>query len=75
MGSMQMSSTKHGGALCSFGTPTDHGGNRINPVFSYQTLSFSIDDVVNMLHIPTPNYVKIDVDVIEYLRLEHFPTG
>ncbi len=69
MGAMQMSNTKHGGALCSFGTLTGHDGNQINPVFSYQTLSFSIDDVVNMLHIPAPNYIKIDVDGIEYLIL------
>lgn len=58
-----------GGALSTFGQDFDQNGALLKDIFEYQTLGMSITDVVSLLHIPQPDYIKIDVDGIEHLIL------
>ena len=68
--------TDWGGALSTFGSEAiGHDGKPIGEkgifkkVFEYQTLGVSMDDAVDMLNIPTPDYIKMDVDGIEHIIL------
>jgi FkbM family methyltransferase len=65
----KMSNTNLGGALSTFGESFDQNGNIMNEVFEYQTIGVSMNDAVRLLEIPTPNYIKIDVDGIEHFIL------
>jgi FkbM family methyltransferase len=64
-----MSNTLWGGALSSFGKEFDQNGNHFTPAFKYQTLGFTIDQLVFEFGLPQPTYLKIDVDGIEHLIL------
>ena len=66
----KLSSIQLGGALSTFAKDYDQDGKPINDIFSYQTFGCSIDDAVLKLNIPSPDYIKIDVDGIEHLILE-----
>lgn len=65
----KMSTTAWGGALSTFGQDFDQHGGRLNSKFEYQTIGVAMDDVVNLLGIPAPRYIKIDVDGIEHFIL------
>jgi len=67
--SFKMTTTAWGGALSTFGQDFDQDGALIKDIFEYQTLGMSITDAVGLLHIPQPDYIKIDVDGIEHLIL------
>lgn len=67
---MHMTTTDWGGALSTFGQ--DHGwdGKAIRQVFEFQTMGLSMEDVVQRLGLPQPDYVKMDVDGIEHVILK-----
>lgn len=69
LNSFKMTTTAWGGALSTFGQDFDQNGALLKDIFEYQTLGMSITDVVSLLHIPQPDYIKIDVDGIEHLIL------
>jgi len=65
----KMSTTVWGGALSTFGQVFDQNGDTLKDVFEYQTLGMSMSDVIGLLHIPQPDFIKIDVDGIEHFIL------
>ena len=66
----QLTSTEWGGALSTFEKGFDDSGNKIESTFIYNTIGFDLDHLVEVTKIPTPDYIKIDVD-----GLEHFILG
>ena len=64
-----LSSTQWGGALSTFGAGINQDGKSINNKFEYKTIGVSMQDMINKLKIPKPEYIKIDVDGIEHLIL------
>lgn len=66
---LNMSSTDWGGALSTFGKDYGHDGKTLRKTFEYQLVGLSIDEVVKLLKIPAPDYIKMDVDGIEQLIL------
>jgi len=67
---LNMTSMEWGGALSTFGQDYGWDGLKMQKVFQFQTLGLSVDDASQLLCIPQPNYVKIDVDGIEHLILK-----
>jgi FkbM family methyltransferase len=67
---LNMTSTEWGGALSTFGHDFGWDGKTIEKVFAFQTLGLSMTDAKNMLNIPQPNYIKMDVDGIEHIILQ-----
>ena len=65
----KMSTTEWGGALSTFGRDFDQNGAPLKDIFQYQILGLSMNDVVSLLRIPQPDYIKIDVDGIEHFIL------
>jgi FkbM family methyltransferase len=65
-----LTSTEWGAALSSFGQPFGHDGEPIRKVFEFSTIGLSMVDAIDLLKIPTPEYIKIDVDGIEHLILK-----
>jgi FkbM family methyltransferase len=65
----RMTSTAWGGALSTFGENFDQNGAPLKDIFEYQTLGMAMSDAVGLLHIPQPDYIKIDVDGIEHFIL------
>ena len=48
------------------GDKLNHNLKEFNPVFEQGTLAVTLDDLINRFSLPVPNYLKIDVDGIEY---------
>jgi FkbM family methyltransferase len=68
---LNMTTTEWGGALSTFGQPYGHDGKEMNnKVFEFKTIGLSMLDAVNLLNIPSPDYIKMDVDGIEHLILK-----
>jgi FkbM family methyltransferase len=67
---LHMSSTEWGGALSSFDKDYGHDGNKLEEIFRFRTFGCSMDEALNLLRIPQPDYVKLDVDGIEHLILK-----
>jgi len=65
----KMSSTAWGGALSTFGQDFDQHGGTLNSVFEYATMGISMNDAMQLLGIPAPQFIKIDVDGIEHFIL------
>jgi FkbM family methyltransferase len=65
----KMSNTEWGGALSTFGQSFNQDGEQLNQVFEYQTMGVSMDDACSLLQIPSPQYLKMDVDGIEHFIL------
>jgi len=65
----KMSSTAWGGALSTFGKDFDQHGGKLNSIFEYQTMGMTMDEATQLLNIPPPRFIKIDVDGIEHLIL------
>ena len=65
----KMTTMSWGGALSTFGKDYGQHGELLNEVFEYKTCGMSMDSVSNHLNIPSPQYIKIDVDGIEHLIL------
>lgn len=64
-----MSSTAWGGALSTFGEDFDQHGDVLQSTFQYETMGISMTDAHNLLKIPLPKYIKVDVDGIEHFIL------
>lgn len=67
---MRMTSTDWGGALSSFGKEFGWDGQAIKQTFEYRMIGLSMEDVVNKLNIPLPDYIKMDVDGLEHFILK-----
>jgi FkbM family methyltransferase len=68
--SLNMTCTDWGGALSTFGETYGQNGTTLIKLFTFKTIGITMQDVVNFLHIPQPDYIKIDVDGIEHLILK-----
>ena len=68
---MRMTTTEWGGALSTFGKEVGWDGESIKDVFAFQTFGVNMDLVVSVLHLPTPDFIKMDVDGIEHLILRN----
>lgn len=66
---LNMTTTEWGGALSTFGQDYGWDGLRMRPVFKFQTIGVSGADAVQLLRVPQPSFIKIDVDGIEHLVL------
>lgn len=66
---MHMINTQWGGALSTFGEDFGWDGKKINTNFLYKTIGITMDDAVNFLNIPSPSFIKMDVDGLEHLIL------
>ena len=66
---MNMTSTEWGGALSTFGESYGWDGEGFQQVFEFKTMGVRMIDAVQILSIPQPDYVKMDVDGIEHLIL------
>ncbi|EKO34816.1 methyltransferase FkbM domain protein [Leptospira santarosai str. CBC379] len=67
---LQMTNTEWGGALSSFGSEFGHDGKPIHKVFEYSLIGLSLEDAVQRLNLPKPDYIKMDVDGIEHIILK-----
>lgn len=67
---MQLTTTDWGGALSTFGEDFGWDGKSIRKVFEYKTLGISMEQSVTLLGIPSPDYIKIDVDGLEHFILK-----
>ena len=65
----KMSSTAWGGALSTFGQDFDQHGGKLKSIFEYRTMGMTMDEAIQLLNIPPPRYIKIDVDGIEHFIL------
>jgi len=67
---LNMSSTDWGGAMSTFGEAYGHDGKSLEKVFEFPTVGLSMSEAANLLKIPQPDYIKMDVDGIEHLILK-----
>ncbi len=70
---LNMTSTKWGGALSSFGAMWGFDGQPLQKQFEYRTVGTSMDLALEWFSLPPPDYLKIDVDGIEHLILRGGP--
>jgi FkbM family methyltransferase len=63
-GELHMRKVDVGEAGHGYGSPENTDGPFI-PTYSQPTLAFSIDDLCQLLHLPLPDHIKIDVDGTE----------
>ena len=67
---MHMTTTEWGGALSTFGQKFGWDGKAIRQVFEFQTIGLSMEDAMQRLAIPQPDYIKMDVDGLEHFILK-----
>lgn len=67
---MRMTTTEWGGALSTFGREFGWDGEAIRQVFKFQTLGLSMEDAVQRLALPDPDFIKMDVDGLEHFILQ-----
>ena len=70
MSELKLTSSMWGSAHSTFDKNYGGDGNKINEEFIYKTIGFSMDKILEILNIPNPDYIKIDVDGIEHLILK-----
>ncbi|MBD2424559.1 FkbM family methyltransferase [Phormidium sp. FACHB-1136] len=68
--SMRLTSTEWGGALSTFGKEFGWDGGVLKQNFEFRTLGLSMDETVELLKIPVPDYIKMDVDGLEHFILK-----
>lgn len=66
----ELSSTTWGGALSTFEHGVSYSGEALRPNFSYRTVGLNLDRVASTFGLPSPDYIKIDVDGIEHMILK-----
>lgn len=66
---LRMTTTEWGGALSTFGEAYGWDGEEIRKVFEFQTMGLPMDAARDLLGIPQPEFIKMDVDGIEHLIL------
>ena len=67
---LNMTTTEWGGALSTFAQSYGHDGEAMCKAFELPTVGLSMVDAVELLRIPRPDYIKMDVDGIEHLILK-----
>ncbi|MDB4877477.1 MAG: Methyltransferase [Gemmatimonadetes bacterium] len=65
-----MTTTDWGGALSTFGESYGYDGKPLVKKFEFATVGLSMNDAAELLRIPPPDYIKMDVDGIEHLILK-----
>lgn len=70
LASFHYSQFTSGASLHALGEAIDFKGERFTPQHSQMLPGFRLDDLVQLLRLPTPNYIKLDVDGIELQVLE-----
>lgn len=68
--SMLLTSTEWGGALSTFGKEFGWDGELLKQNFDFRTVGLSMDETVELLKIPAPDYIKMDVDGLEHFILK-----
>ena len=58
-----------GGALSTFGVDFNQYGENFTTSFEYSILGLDADKAMNIFDLPSPDYLKIDVDGIEHIIL------
>jgi FkbM family methyltransferase len=71
---LNMTTTQWGGAMSTFGQTYGHDGQPMRKVFEFPTIGLSMVDAVELLQIPRPAFIKMDVDGIEHLILKGGPS-
>lgn len=67
---LNMTSTTWGGAISTFGSQAiGHDGKIMNKKFEFTTIGLTMDSAVELLNLPKPDYIKMDVDGIEHMIL------
>jgi FkbM family methyltransferase len=66
---MRLTTTTLGGALSTFGQDFGWDGKVIRQVFEFKTIGLSMEDAMQKLAIPIPDYIKMDVDGLEHFIL------
>ncbi len=67
---LNLTTTTWGGAISTFGqNAIGYDGKVMKKNFEFKTIGLTIDKAVNLLNVPNPDYIKIDVDGIEHLIL------
>ena len=66
---LNMSSMDWGGAKSTFKEAYGHDGKQMDAIFKVPTIGLSMVDAVELLKVPRPGYIKMDVDGIEHLIL------
>ena len=67
---LNMGTTEWGGAMSTFDKDYGHDGQALDRTFEFPTVGISMVDAVELLRIPKPDYIKMDVDGIEHLILK-----
>lgn len=67
---MRLTTTTLGGALSTFGQDFGWDGKAIRQVFEFKTIGLSMEDAMQKLAIPIPDYIKMDVDGLEHFILK-----
>ena len=65
-----MTTTDWGGALTTFGRNFGWDGKKIKTEFEFQTFGMSMDQALDLLQLPIPDYIKMDVDGLEHFILK-----
>ena len=63
---LYLSNWEKGGSHNTVGVKLNHNLKNFKPYFEQGTLSVTLDDLITKFKLPIPNYLKIDVDGIEY---------
>ena len=56
--------------MSTFGENFGHDGETIRKVFEYPTIGLSMTEAAELLGMPKPHFIKMDVDGIEHLILK-----
>ncbi len=64
---LNMTSTEWGGALSTFGREYGFDGMPLQKTFEFKTYGISMDDAMDLLKLPQPAYIKMDVDGLEHV--------
>lgn len=67
---LRFTTIEWGGALSTFGKNYGWDGKPISQVFELKTIGLTMDDAIRRLNIPSPDYIKMDVDGIEHVILK-----
>jgi FkbM family methyltransferase len=66
---LNMTSMELGGAMSTFKETYGHDGLPLNALLRVPTIGLTMVDMVELLKIPMPEYIKMDVDGVEHLIL------
>jgi len=67
---LNMTMTDWGGALSTFNNSYGYDGKPLCKIFDFSTIGLPMNKVTELLEIPKPDYIKMDVDGTEHLILK-----